>query len=79
MAAGLLSEGDRWNAPRAEATVSAGTVSFIPGPLAIRRLLYSNDSFHSFSPAEFSSAYLTLGCSVALLPVKAREYECSDI
>ena len=27
--------------------------------LTVRRLLYSNDSFHSFSPAEFCSAYLS--------------------
>ena len=27
--------------------------------LTVRRLLYSNDSFHSFSSAEFCSAYLT--------------------
>ena len=31
-----------------------------PAFLTVRRLLYSNDSFHSFSPAEFCSAYLTL-------------------
>ena len=28
--------------------------------LTVRRLLYSNDSFHSFSPAEFCSAYQAL-------------------
>ena len=31
-----------------------------PAFLTVRRLLYSNDSFHSFSSAEFCSAYLTL-------------------
>ena len=30
-----------------------------PAFLTVRRLLYSNDSFHSFSSAEFCSAYLT--------------------
>ena len=33
MAAGLLSAGNRGNVPRADVTVSAGAVSFIPGPL----------------------------------------------
>ena len=31
-----------------------------PALLTVRRLLYSNDSFHSFSSAEFCSAYQTL-------------------
>ena len=31
-----------------------------PAFLTVRRLLYSNDSFHSFSSAEFCSAYPTL-------------------
>ena len=30
-----------------------------PAFLTVRRLLYSNDSFHSFSSTEFCSAYLT--------------------
>ena len=30
-----------------------------PAFLTVRRLLYSNDSFHSFSSAEFCSAYQT--------------------
>ena len=30
-----------------------------PASLTVRRLLYSNDSFHSFSSAEFCSAYQT--------------------
>ena len=44
MAAGLLSEGGRWNAPRAEVTVSTGTISFIPGPLAIRTEQQADDN-----------------------------------
>ena len=44
MAAGLLSEDGRWNAPRAEVTVSTGTVSFIPGPLAIRTEQQADDN-----------------------------------
>ena len=31
-----------------------------PAFLTVRRFLYGNDSFHSFSSAEFCSAYLTL-------------------
>ena len=33
---------------------------WISAILTVRRLLYGNDSFHSFSSAEFCSAYLTL-------------------
>ena len=37
-----------------------------PAILTVRRLLYSNDSFHSFSSAEFCSAYLTLEAFVGV-------------
>ena len=33
--------------------------------LTVRRLLYSNDSFHSFSSAEFCSAYLTIEAPIS--------------
>ena len=44
-----------------------------PAFLTVCRLLYSNDSFHSFSSAEFRSAYLTLWVlTTRVCPTKPR-------
>ena len=46
-----------------------------PAFLTVRRLLYSNDSFHSFSSTEFCSAYLTLTHPYIILSSAMRAFD----
>ena len=48
------------HAPRIAPPSERPVGRWISAFLTVRRLLYSNDSFHSFSSAEFCSAYRTL-------------------